>query len=284
MTEDELSCLRAIVAKPDEDLPRLIFADYLEEHGQLARSEFIRMGCESARCQRCDGNGQAHGSDRPFEGPPGGCPPCNALRRREQELLTPDNARQWVVTPPDYKTLVYVRHQNVGVECYYDHPGVPNWRSVQRFHRGFVDEVYLKWNDWIEVDRVMLASTPIWYVMLTTWPVSASGIGHWRTGGTVKLPGDRFTKTYILPDDWTVGSVTLELLKREWPTIRKWNLADEETSTMTFPPRPHGGNRPITTGATGTLIVGGPGYPIRWTPVTGATAGRAPPPRNSTGP
>ena len=41
--------LRAICADPEDDAPRLIFADWLEEHGEDHRAEFIRIQCELAR-------------------------------------------------------------------------------------------------------------------------------------------------------------------------------------------------------------------------------------------
>lgn len=34
--------LRAIAANPDDDTPRLVFADWLEEHGEPERAEFVR--------------------------------------------------------------------------------------------------------------------------------------------------------------------------------------------------------------------------------------------------
>lgn len=47
MTERE-SFLRAICAEPDEDTPRLAFADWLDEHGEEARAAFIRVQVELA--------------------------------------------------------------------------------------------------------------------------------------------------------------------------------------------------------------------------------------------
>ena len=48
---DRLALLKAILAAPDDDLPRLVFADWLEENGttdaDAARAEFIRLGCLS---------------------------------------------------------------------------------------------------------------------------------------------------------------------------------------------------------------------------------------------
>jgi uncharacterized protein (TIGR02996 family) len=41
--------LQAILESPDDDTPRLIYADWLEEHGQPERAEFIRLQCLLAR-------------------------------------------------------------------------------------------------------------------------------------------------------------------------------------------------------------------------------------------
>lgn len=41
--------LRAIFATPDEDLPRLVFADWLDEHDDPAWAELIRVQCELNR-------------------------------------------------------------------------------------------------------------------------------------------------------------------------------------------------------------------------------------------
>jgi uncharacterized protein (TIGR02996 family) len=45
MTRDEF--LRAIIDSPDDDAPRLVFADWLDEHGETERAEFIRARVES---------------------------------------------------------------------------------------------------------------------------------------------------------------------------------------------------------------------------------------------
>jgi uncharacterized protein (TIGR02996 family) len=46
--------LREIQARPDEDAPRLIYADWLEEHGDPDRAEFIRVQCQLARLSLWD--------------------------------------------------------------------------------------------------------------------------------------------------------------------------------------------------------------------------------------
>ena len=60
--------LRAIREHPDDDLPRLVYADWLEEHGEPQRAEFIRSQVELARGVESEQRRQA-------------------LRAREAELL-----------------------------------------------------------------------------------------------------------------------------------------------------------------------------------------------------
>jgi uncharacterized protein (TIGR02996 family) len=66
MTHDAF--LRAIIERPDDDLPRLVYADYLDEVGDHARAEFIRVQCELAALPEDD-------------------PRRPALEDREHELL-----------------------------------------------------------------------------------------------------------------------------------------------------------------------------------------------------
>ncbi len=49
MHSDEEGLLRAICQTPHDDLARLIYADWLEEHDQPERAEFIRLQCELDR-------------------------------------------------------------------------------------------------------------------------------------------------------------------------------------------------------------------------------------------
>jgi uncharacterized protein (TIGR02996 family) len=56
---DEAALLAAILAHPDEDTPRLMYADWLDEHGQHDRAEFIRI--------QCDPNSDEAAEDRAME-------------------------------------------------------------------------------------------------------------------------------------------------------------------------------------------------------------------------
>jgi uncharacterized protein (TIGR02996 family) len=46
---DEAALLAAIMSHPDEDTPRLVYADWLDENGASERAEFIRLQIGLAR-------------------------------------------------------------------------------------------------------------------------------------------------------------------------------------------------------------------------------------------
>ena len=53
MTEGD-ALYRAILAAPDDDAPRLVWADWLDENGNPDRAEFVRLQCESANLDPAD--------------------------------------------------------------------------------------------------------------------------------------------------------------------------------------------------------------------------------------
>src|SRR5262249_8069317 len=58
--------LRDICERPDDDAPRLIYADWLEENGHAERAEFIRLQCRVAQMDEDDPH-YAELEDREFE-------------------------------------------------------------------------------------------------------------------------------------------------------------------------------------------------------------------------
>lgn len=106
--------MAAIVANPDEDTPRLEYADRLQELGDDDRAEFIRVQVELANGDPCDAEKMP---DRHEVSDPGACDWCD-LRRRELELLAahPEWSRcecdrcQRVVG--SYKRMAYHRGPN----------------------------------------------------------------------------------------------------------------------------------------------------------------------------
>jgi uncharacterized protein (TIGR02996 family) len=51
---DEQALLAAVIASPDDDLPRLVYADWLDDHGQPERAEFIRVQVERSKLSATD--------------------------------------------------------------------------------------------------------------------------------------------------------------------------------------------------------------------------------------
>jgi uncharacterized protein (TIGR02996 family) len=85
---DRDALLRAICEAPDDDAPRLIYADWLDEHGDPRQAEFIRVQIELARAREDDQ--QTH-----------------LLKQREQDLWR--ELRKWRYAPPDWMSL-YLGH------------------------------------------------------------------------------------------------------------------------------------------------------------------------------
>lgn len=97
-TTDRQAFLDAIIREPDDDTTRLVFADFLDEHGEPDRAEFIRVQCELERIgRRCPFTVVTHVAERsnirpqfpPVSKPKqpcGWCPVCKSLQR-ERELL-----------------------------------------------------------------------------------------------------------------------------------------------------------------------------------------------------
>jgi len=121
--------------RPDDDAPRLRFADWLQEHGDEERAEFIRVQCELARLESIrivNKEGEVCGwkrkkdRDRHY-----------ALRRRERELLG-EHGKEWA--RPVAEALGLERWGNAGVTC---GPNDPRFGCGWQFARGFIDSVSL---------------------------------------------------------------------------------------------------------------------------------------------
>jgi uncharacterized protein (TIGR02996 family) len=72
----EEAFIEDIAEHPDDDAPRLVFADWLEDHGDSSRAEFIRVQCRLARLDE-------------------DAPEREELERREKELLK-ENEIRWL--------------------------------------------------------------------------------------------------------------------------------------------------------------------------------------------
>lgn len=91
--------LAAILAAPEDDAPRLVFADWLDEHGEGERGEFVRVQVELARMDGPDpdcctvGRTGRHATTQGLVECPECWPKRAALRQREHQLWTAESVR-----------------------------------------------------------------------------------------------------------------------------------------------------------------------------------------------
>lgn len=76
--------IRTILENPDDDGPRLVYADWLEEDGRAERAEFIRLQIKLSTCRMCHRKGGTKRKDSYAAN----CGRCVPGKRREKELLT----------------------------------------------------------------------------------------------------------------------------------------------------------------------------------------------------
>jgi uncharacterized protein (TIGR02996 family) len=146
LVTDRDALLNAVLADPDDDLPRLVFADWLDEHGEPDRGEFVRVQVELSKWQ----------AEHPdcFDEPLPACSRCRrilALRSRERELFR----GEW--------------DEELGAFASTENPA-PVWR------RGFVASVALSAADAAAHLDAVLAAHPVIEVTLTTLPPVYSAI------------------------------------------------------------------------------------------------------------
>ncbi len=196
MTEEAL--LKAILCDPEDDAPRLIYADWLDGEGHSDRAEFIRVQCERASL--------THPTCVQVEGPP--CWRCEyclwwlETGRREGELM------------PDY-------------------PFPTNF--VQEYRRGFIHSVECTAEDWLAHGDAILLSQPVREVTLSTLPFIAwdqprdGGQHHWLVDGD---GNEKSPRVWVL----TTQNPYLLCLAARWPQIKPecWRLPPLPYAELNF--------------------------------------------------
>lgn len=155
MTDTIAALLAGVLAAPDDDAPRLVFADALEEQGDEARAAFIRCQIEIARTENYPGErfcAAANGLLR--QGVPDcrkeSCRPC-WLRRRERALLDIHGA--------DWREEFAQQVGDTASHAYY---------SIEpEFRCGFIEKVTLTAATFLEHAAALFRAQPVTKVRLS---------------------------------------------------------------------------------------------------------------------
>lgn len=158
---DDSPFIDTIIANPDDDGPRLVYADWLEERGD-PRGEFIRLQI------------QLNGRKMLDESPSRHCGKENALRQRERQLLY-GNEKKWLNGLPGDWPVAHLDGV-VNVTFY----GAASYR----FRRGFVEDITWPWFQWAAWADEIRKTTPVRFVQLTTMPEIGirDGCINWNDG------------------------------------------------------------------------------------------------------
>jgi uncharacterized protein (TIGR02996 family) len=183
---DADALLAAVLAEPDDDGPRLVYADWLEEHGESARAEFVRTQLALTAYyhdMRFDPTGVCRGCRGTDRGR--WCRECR-LRRRERELLAAHRKR-WLTeaAPPGVRCWqtgteqgwALPRHMGDGGEALV---GVP-----VEFRRGFIEEVRCPLADWLAHGPAVVRRQPVTRVDVTDKSPFLNGWSEVRGAGAL---------------------------------------------------------------------------------------------------
>jgi uncharacterized protein (TIGR02996 family) len=201
--------LRAIAAQPDEDTPRLMYADWLDENGQPERAEFIRVQVAHSTFPRCP---RTHFANE-YQG--GQCIPCQAIcgqwRIRAQALLNSAPKPAELPNP---------------VAWFAVDPNPAHWfwdRFRPEYRRGFPSAVTCTWEDWRDHADAILAAHPVREVTLTTRLGFLDQLHHPDTVGNFARAGVVGRPLHEFPfRKWVAAGFpgrALLVLRAEWPGL-----------------------------------------------------------------
>jgi uncharacterized protein (TIGR02996 family) len=201
VTATREALIAAVLADPDDDLPRLVFADWCDEHGEPDRGEFVRLQVGLARCRVCHPVGD---TEIDFA-----CD-CEDGLARQREFF--DCHGIWRKVVGDARVVV---------------PGGmdPVTSNAIRLRRGFAESIVTTAKlDVAHLDAV-LAAHPVTSVTLTTTPGP-----EWATRACSQRTSGEGIDWVVAGRVVTASSIATtwpDILSARWPTVRTWHLPAE---------------------------------------------------------
>jgi uncharacterized protein (TIGR02996 family) len=216
---DGADILARILADPDDDTARLVYADWLQEQGDDARPEFIRAQCRVAQLPSArTANSREPRADR------------SRLQFRITQLWHA-NAADWIPHLPGASQFALsATSEFIGRGPYAVQFGAGDVNGLGRVEmlwlRGFVSDVISNATDWLAHADAITAAHPVTAATLTTWPTTAHPVGRSNS-----LSGDPSAKFWWpweiedkadelgLPGPMSQANAVRALLALRWPKI-----------------------------------------------------------------
>lgn len=175
MCDDEYNMLQKIIANPGDDIPRLVYADWIEERGQEDRARYIRLSIAAAKAEakyvlpkdpmeKLGALTAIHQNERAFDTivyglacGPCGCPMCLEAEAEKLEYALDDEVTK--LAPSSYANGVLT--------------------TAYVTDRGFIDKVDTSHYIWERKGPITVARHPItevrlgdisWYGRMTLAP------------------------------------------------------------------------------------------------------------------
>lgn len=184
---DEEGLLKAVCDFPDDDLPRLAYADWCDENGDPERAEFVRGQIEIENVPRNDSGHCSYCGVRGQETHLEGCR-VQRLLRREYDLL--EGGRGWGLPAATAFGLTAWDDLLGGM----GHDSNVSWS----FRRGFVAVIYCQLDDWLGHGEACLAACPVERVEATDRAPDhgEDNLWYWYRGA----PADLDESDHLPPD------------------------------------------------------------------------------------
>ena len=196
---DRAALLASVLANPDDDAPRLVMADWFDEHGEPERAEFIRLQVKLA----------------PWRGPH----PFTTAEElvRTAQTIPPERAAQMEARERElwdalWRTFAYEWDLKPGGA------GRPYLKDVRR---GFISAVTCSAADWLTHGDAVLAAHPVTEVRLT------GGLDPFMVGQLMAETGDHPGLSGFDIRGQGFCRDPEPLLHRRWPRVRTWHLPPE---------------------------------------------------------
>ncbi len=193
-----------ICDSPEDDGVRLVAADWLEEHGESDRAEFVRLGVELKYVSY----------EKMF---PKGCIGTRATERGAKCACGACDKSKYL----RYKVLHYHLARFIWGK-------LATFLQEVRFCRGWPETVICSAADWLTHGDAILAEHPITAVTLTTWPTldSLTLSTDLRFKFTNNSKEHRLNTNVMLFED---ASQITQMLRMEWPRVKTWTLPPRHT-------------------------------------------------------